>query len=759
MKVKYSRFIIALLLIIGLGTVISLTTKDMLDDVNLGLDLQGGFEVLYQVEPINDGDTIDETAMRATANTLDSRVNILGVSEPSIQIEDGNRVRVQLAGVTDQTEARELLSTQAELTIRDVNDELLLSGADLVEGGASQNFDDMNQPMVSLELRDAGKFRDITAEISERPPGENLMVIWMDFEEGVDSFEQEVESSDPKFISAPSVSQPINSREVMISGGFQGEEGLQRAQNIAALLNAGSLPVHLEEIYSTSVGAQFGEQALHETVTAGLIGVALVFLFMLVFYRLPGLIAVITLTVYIYVTLQGFNLISGVLTLPGIAALILGVGMAVDANIILYERIKDELRIGRKLKQAYQKAASQSIWTIFDANLTTLIGAIVLFIFGTSSVKGFATMLILSILMSFLTAVFLTRVFMNLAVNSGMFDNKLWLFNVKEKDRYSLSDGKDIEDLTTPYDKFNFVKYSKFFFGFSIVTITVGIVFLSIFQLNLGIDFTSGTRADIPITEETTVDDVEEELVALDLMPSSITTSGDNLVVARYGEDIGQQNSTMLHDHFDELYGSPPMISTVSPTVGEELAKNAVYALIFAAIGIVLYVAVRFEWRMALPTVIALMHDVFFMIAIFSVFRLEVEITFIAAVLTIVGYSVNDTIVTFDRIRENLRKIKVIKDPAVIDLIMNRSLRQTMTRSINTVLTVIIVVVFLVLMGASSITNFSIALLIGLVSGVYSSVFIAIQLWGVFKKRQLNKAGGELVVYEEKDPNEEKILV
>ena len=177
-------------------------------------------------------------------------------------------------------------------------------------------------------------------------------------------------------------------------------------------------------------------------------------------------------------------------------------------------------------------------------------------------------MLILSILMSFLTAVILTRVFMNLAVNSGMFDNKPRLFNVKEKDRYSLSDGKDIEDLTTPYDKFDFVKYSKFFFGFSIVTITVGIVFLSIFQLNLGIDFTSGTRADIPITEETTVDDVEEELVALDLMPSSITTSGDDLVVARYGEDIGQQNSTMLHDHFDELYGEPPMISTVSPTVG-----------------------------------------------------------------------------------------------------------------------------------------------------------------------------------------------
>lgn len=759
MKGKFSRILTALLLIVGLGTVISLTTEDMLDDVNLGLDLQGGFEVLYQVEPLNEGDNIDDTAMRATANTLDSRVNVLGVSEPNIQIEDGNRVRVQLAGVTDQTEARELLSTQAELTIRDVNDELLLSGADLVEGGASQNFDDMNQPMVSLELRDSGLFREITAEIAERPPGENLMVIWMDFEEGEDSFEEEVQKANPKFISAPSVNQPINSRDVMISGGFSGEEGLTRAQNIAALLNAGSLPVHLEEIYSTSVGAQFGEQALNDTVTAGLLGVALVFIYMILFYRMPGVIAVITLTTYIFVTLQGFNLISGVLTLPGIAALILGVGMAVDANIILYERLKDELRIGRNLKQAYKRAASQSLWTIFDANLTTLIAGIVLFIFGTSSVKGFATMLILSILMSFLTAVLLTRVLMNLAVTSGYFDKKLGLFGVSEKSRYKLSDGKDIEDLTTPWDRLDFVKHSKKFFGLSIVLLTAGLVVLTLFQLNLGIDFTSGTRADITITEDATVDDVEDALAELELEPNSITTSGEDLVVVRYAEDLTQQDTTMMQDHFEDLYGTIPMVSTVSPVVGQELAQNAVYALIFASLGVVAYVAIRFEWRMAVPTVIALLHDVFFMIAVFSLFRLEVEITFIAAVLTIVGYSVNDTIVTLDRVRENLRKIKVITDPDTIDLIANRSLRQTLTRSINTVLTVIIVVVALVFLGATSITNFSIALLVGLVSGVYSSVFIAIQLWGILKKRQLKQAGGELVVYEEKDPTEEKILV
>src|SRR5699024_7804414 len=407
------------LIVVLLGTVIGLTYKDVVKDVNLGLDLQGGFEVLYQVEPLEKDDKIDQKDVEATASTLDSRVNVLGVSEPNIQIEEGNRIRVQLAGVEDQKEARELLSTQAELTIRDVNDNVLLSGKDLVQGGASQGYDDLNQPIVSLKLKDASKFNEITKEVSEMPQGTNLLVIWMDFEEGVDSFEKEMQSDDPKYISAATVDQPINSTEVMISGGFSDNDGLQRAQNIAALLNSGALPVKLDEIFSTSVGAQFGEEALDKTVKAGAIGVIIVLLYMLEFYRVRGLIASLTLVVYVYLTLVMFNLISGVLTLPGIAALILGVGMAVDANIILYERVKEEIRIGRSIKEAYKKGASSSLWTIIDANLTTLIAAIILFIFGTSSVKGFATMLLLSILMSFVTAVFLTRVLMRLLVSSG----------------------------------------------------------------------------------------------------------------------------------------------------------------------------------------------------------------------------------------------------------------------------------------------------------------------------------------------------
>lgn len=759
MKKKSSKLIIALMIVVVLFTAIGLTLKDVLKDVNLGLDLQGGFEVLYQVEPLEEGDTIDDSAVESTASTLDSRVNVLGVSEPNIQIEDNNRIRVQLAGIDDQQEARELLSTQAELTIRDVDDNVLLSGKDLVQGGASQGFDEMNNAMVSLELRDSDKFREVTEEISQKPAGENLMVIWMDFTEGEDSFREEVQKENPKFISAPTVSQPINSTDVMISGGFDGQEGVERAQNISALLNSGSLPVKLTEVYSTSVGAQFGEEALDETVTAGLIGVGLVFLFMLVFYRLPGLVAVVTLTVYIYLTIAGFNAISGVLTLPGIAALILGVGMAVDANIILYERLKDELRIGRTLKHAYKKAASSSIWTIVDANLTTLIAAIVLFIFGTSSVKGFATMLLLSILMSFVTAVFLTRVIMSLIVKSNYFNRKIGLFGVKQKNTYKISEGKEIEDLTTPWDRFDFVKHANKFFAFSGIIVAAGLIILFIFKLNLGIDFTSGTRADIATDGSATTEEVETELTELGIPPENLTMSGENTIVARYGTDLSQDEVTSMQTHFSELYGSEPMVSTVSPVIGQELVQNAIIALIIASVGIIIYASIRFEWRMAVPAVIALLHDVFMILAVFSIFRIEVDITIIAAVLTVVGYSINDTIVTLDRIRENNRKIKVLRSEEEIDIIINRSLRQTATRSLNTVLTVIVVVVLLVLFGATSIFNFSLALLIGLVSGVYSSFFIAIQLWGVLKRRQLRKSGGELVVYDEKSKNDDKVVV
>ncbi|MCI2803088.1 protein translocase subunit SecDF [Staphylococcus pettenkoferi] len=759
---KGSRIAAFILLVVLLFAGMGLTYKSVVKNVNLGLDLQGGFEVLYQVNPLDKGDKIDDKAVKSTSKTLENRVNSLGVSEPKIQVEDKNRIRVQLAGIKNQSQARDILSSKAKLTVRDADDNVKLTGKDLKQGTAKQEFkQNTNSPTVTFKVKDSDKFRKVTEEISKKK--ENVMVVWLDYEKG-DSYhkesKKEQEGKKPKYVSAANVDQPINSDSVEISGGFNGKEGVERAKQIADLLNAGSLPVDLKEIYSNSVGAQFGQDALNKTLFASLVGVAVVYLFMLGFYRLPGLVANIALTAYIYLTLVAFNFISGVLTLPGIAALVLGVGMAVDANIIMYERIKDELKVGRTLKQAYKKANKSSFLTIVDANLTTVIAAAVLFFFGESSVKGFATLLLLGILMIFVTAVFLSRILMSLLISSNYFKKSYWLFGVSKKDRHDINEGKDVHDLKTPYERLDFMKLAKPLLTLSVLIVIVGAVILFIFRLNLGIDFSSGTRVDFTTDNKVKQDKVTETFDKANYKPDqiSIGESGKNVTV-QFKDDLNKNQVSKLKNMVHDKFGHDPTVNTVSPLIGQELAKNAMKALALASIGIIIYVTLRFEWRMGLSAILALLHDVFIMVAVFSIFRLEVDITFIAAVLTIVGYSINDTIVTFDRVRENLQKVKVIREPEQIDDIVNRSIRQTMTRSINTVLTVVVVVIALLIFGATSIFNFSLALLIGLVSGVISSVFIAVPLWGIMKKRELKKNNGKLVVHKEKKSNDEKILV
>ncbi|RBO99583.1 protein translocase subunit SecDF [Rossellomorea aquimaris] len=745
--VKRGRIIAFFILVVLLAGTMGGTTKNIVDNIKLGLDLQGGFEVLYEVQPIKKGQEITKETVANTADALDKRINVLGVSEPNIQIEDGNRIRVQLAGVEDQNEAREILSTQANLSFRDVNDKVRLDGSDLASGSAKQTFDDKNNPIVSLKLKDREKFYELTKEISAMAP-QNQLVIWLDFEEGKDSYQAEVGKEDPKFLSDPAVRQPINSDEVIIEGNFT----VERAQNLASLLNAGALPVKLDEKYSTSVGAKFGQQALDKTVTAGIIGIAIIFLFMIAYYRFPGLIATITLSVYIYLILLIFDLMNGVLTLPGIAALILGVGMAVDANIITYERIKEEMRVGKPIRSAFQAGNKSSFLTILDANVTTILAATVLFIYGTSSVKGFATMLIVSILTSFVTAVWGSRLLLGLWVNSRFFNKKPGWFGVNKNEIKDLAENYDTLDLPTRFDRFDFAAQRKKFFGLSAILITAGIIILAIFRLNLGIDFVSGSRMEILADQSLKTEEIQEELKELDLPSEDVVISGDdgNIAVVRYTEDLNKDEIAALKDRFNELYGAEPSISTVSPVIGKELAKNAMIAIAIASIGIVIYVTFRFEWRMAAGAILALLHDAFFIIAFFSLTRLEVDLTFIAAVLTIVGYSINDTIVTFDRLRENLHKKRRLKTDKDIEDVVNQSIRQTMGRSVNTVLTVVFTVLALMIFGSESIRNFSIALLVGLISGTYSSVFIASQVWLVLKKKELKKNGTIKTVKEKK---------
>ncbi|TYO73275.1 protein translocase subunit SecDF [Rossellomorea marisflavi] len=744
--VKRGRIVAFFILLVLLAGTVGGTAKSIIKDIKLGLDLQGGFEVLYEVQPVN-GEKITKDTVANTAEALDERINVLGVSEPSIQIEDNNRIRVQLAGVEDQNQAREILSTQANLSFRDVDDKVRLDGSDLVSGSAKQTFNDQNQPIVSLKLKDRKKFYELTQNIYQMAP-QNQLVIWLDFEEGKDSYKKEAGKEDPKFLSAPNVNKPINSDEVIIEGNFTVEE----AQNLAKLLDAGALPVKLEEKYSTSVGAQFGQEALDKTITAGIIGIALIFLFMIVYYRLPGFIATVTLSVYLYLVLLLFELMNGVLTLPGIAAIILGVGMAVDANIITYERIKEEIRVGKPIKSAFQAGNKTSFLTILDANLTTLIAAAVLFYFGTSSVKGFATMLIISILVSFITAVWGSRVLLSLLVNSKLFHNKPGWFGVHKKNVHSLSENVDTLDLKTKFDRFEFAKNRRKFYAISAVLMIVGMIVLSIFRLNLGIDFVSGSRVDLMSDKPLQTETLKKELDQIDLSTDDIVISGDNsqTAVIRYSDDLSKEEIAKLKTTMHDLYGKDPSISTVSPVVGKELAKNAVKAVGIASLFIILYVTLRFEWRMAIGAIIALLFDAFLIVFFFSATHLEVDITFIAAVLTIIGYSINDTIVTFDRLRENLHKLQRVKTQEELEDAVNKSIRQTLGRSVNTVLTVVFTVVAIMIFGSESIRNFSIALLVGLLSGVFSSIYIASQIYLSLKIRQLKKNGPFKTVKEKK---------
>ncbi len=718
-----------------MGLIIGLFTPKVAKDINLGLDLQGGFEVLYKVEPIDKDQEVNRELLEFTVRMLNDRVNKLGISESVINIEGEDRIRVQLAGVEDQNQAREMLATSARLTFRDVNDTVLLDGTDVKEGSAKQDFHpENNTPIVTLQLKDGKKFGQITSDLAQKPEGENRLVIWMDFQEG-DSYQAEVDKEEPKFVSDPGVRNVINSTDVMIEGSFTVEE----AQFLADIINSGSLPVNMEEIFSTSVGAQFGEQALKETVFAGVIGIGAIFLFMIIFYRFPGIISVISLSVYIFVVLLIFELLNGVLTLPGIAALILGVGMAVDANVITFERIKEELREGKSLNAAFKTGTGNSFRAIFDANITTILAAVVLFIFGTSSVKGFATLLIISIFVSFVTAVYGTKWLLQLWIKAKFLRNNPSWFGVKK------SEVKDIKDNAELPAKFlgrewNIVDHSKKFFMLTSILLVIGVISLVAFKLNPGIDFTSGSRVQIASEDTLNTEEIKEDLEKLGLEAKSVVLSGENneIAVIRYEEIIEEDQINELKAFYKDEYGIDPSVSVVSPIVGQELVKNAIYALAIASIGMIIYVAFRFEFYFAVMAILTLIHDVFIMLMVFSIFRIEFDVTIVAAILTIIGYAINSTIVTFDRIRENAEQSKrAIKSMKELSSIVNKSIVQTMTRTMNTNITTLIAILAFLFLGSESIRGFGIALMVGILAGTYSSLFLATQLWLVWRSKNI----------------------
>lgn len=423
---RWSTIILFVIVIAGGIAFMATTVDEVTDDITLGLDLQGGFEVLYEVIPLDAEQEVTRELLLQTLTALERRVNEIGVSEPELRVEGEDRIRVRLAGVHDQQQARSFLRTEAQLTFRDVDDNLLMGGDNIEQGSARAVFTEGNQPVVSVRFSDPDLTREVTRELY---PNRDIMVIWLDFDPETDSYYEEAMKENPKFISAPRV-QAVLSRDGQITG----MQSLEEAQELASLLNAGALPVQLEELTARSVGAKLGEQAMDLTIKAGIFGGLLVALYMIIYYRIPGIVAALSLIFYVYLILVVFNWMGAVLTLPGIAALVLGVGMAVDANIITNERIKEEIRSGKTIMSSFRAGGRRSLRTIMDANITTIIAAAVLFYFGDFAIQGFATMLIVTIILSLLTAVLGSRLLLGLLVASRLFDRKPRWFGVKESE-------------------------------------------------------------------------------------------------------------------------------------------------------------------------------------------------------------------------------------------------------------------------------------------------------------------------------------
>ena len=717
----------------------------LLDKTNYGLDLKGGFEVLYEVTPLEDDQELNSDMVYNTYKAILKRIDILGVSEPEITIEGDNRIRIKLAGVTNAEEARDTISSTAVLSFRDANDNLLMTSS-VLGGNAKVTTDQYGNPAVSLSIKDTDTFYNVTKKVKDMT--NNVIVIWLDYETG-DSYQREKDKcgslGDSKCLSAATVNEAFAS-DVIIQGNFTQEE----AESLVELINSGALPTKLTEITSRTVEATYGESSLNTTLFAGLIGLILVSAMMCIIYRFSGFITSMNVILYTLFTFIIFYLIGGVLTLPGIAAMLLGIGMAVDASVISFERIKEQLKIGKSLEEAFEEGNKESFTSIIDANATTIIAAIILFIFGQSSIKGFATVLIITIFVTIGIMVFFSRFVLKQFVKTKFFDDKPNFFIGLSKKKITKS-----KKLIIPFQKLEFVKTRKYFFALTIIVIVIGSIFLATNGLNLGVDFTGGTSITVNSNDEQIQKDIEEKYTIKKVDEANNSTT---IVIE---ENLDKDEISTLANELETNYQVNTDIFVVSQIVKQELTKNAIYSLILASLGIVIYVSLRFKFNYAISGLIALLHDVIIIILFFAVFKLEVTSIFIAAILTIIGYSINDTIVTFDMIRENYKryyKNNIIKKEDLYDLV-NNSVRQTLTRSILTTVTTLLPVICLIFLGAREIVNFNIALFVGFIAGVYSSIFISNQLWLILETRRITKPKKEKKKDKDDDDEIEELQV
>ena len=702
-------------------------------NIKTGLDLAAGVSITYQAK---DSDPSSED-MKDTVYKLQKRVEQYS-TEAQVYQEGSDRINVEIPGVTDANAILEELGQPGSLCFitqqdedgnanfqTDANSEtgyslarsldeireagcVVLEGTDVADatGGAIQQQNSSSREyVVDLTLTDEGKTK--FAEATKNNVGKQIAII---YDNGV--------------LSAPRVNEAITGGKAQISG----MESVERAQELASYIRIGSLSLELTELRSSVVAAQLGEEAISTSLIAGLIGLIIVILFMIIAYRVPGAVAGLSLIFYTATILLTLNAFDITLTLPGIAGIILGIGMAVDANVIIYARIREEIGAGSTVRAAIKAGFSKAFSAIFDGNITTLIAAFVLMWLGTGSVKGFAYTLALGIVVSMFTAL----VFSRLVINA------LYAVGVRDEKFYGKTEEKKV---------INFVGKRKFCFTLSIILILAGPAVMLIHSttggkaLNYSLEFSGGTSTNVTFNEDLDIKTIDSEVTPVveevtgdkNVQPTKVVGTNQVIIKTRaLTLDEREALNKALVDKFD-VDESLIQAESISATVSNEMRRDAVVAVIVATIFMLLYIWFRFkDIRFAGSAVLALLHDVLVVLTFYAISRISVGNTFIACMLTIVGYSINATIVIFDRIRENLHGSRRLDE---IEEVVNKSITQTLTRSIYTSLTTFIMVAVLYIMGVSSIREFAAPLMVGIICGAYSSVCITGALWLVMKKK------------------------
>lgn len=667
-------------------------------NIDLGLDLAGGVSITYEIQAKNP----TETEIADTKYKLQKRVE--GYStEAEVYREGDKRLNIEIPGVTNANEILEALGKPGALSFKTEDGTEVVTGSDVKSAEPAQREENgITSYVVNLAFNKEGT--DKFAKATTENVGKRIQIIY-----------------DGEVISAPTVNEAITGGECTISG----MESYESATELATTIRIGSLPLELKEMRSNVVGAKLGQDAIKTSLMAAAIGLALVCVFMLIAYRIPGLCACIALIDYIILTLLALNGFNATLTLPGVAGILLSIGMAVDANVIIFTRIKEELTLGHSVATAIKEGFSKAFSAILDGNITTLIAAIVLWIKGSGSVKGFAQTLGIGILLSMFTALVLTRLL-------------LWSF-------YYLG-AQDVKYFGTlkPTKEVNFIKISKVCALVSVVVIVAGFLFMPINKskigdiLNYSLEFQGGTSMTLTMKDEVT-DELDKQVVdkvtqVLNTKAESQKVKGANQLIVKTSELSVDQRVKLEEELKKDFAIEEFETENISASVSSEMKTDAAVAVIISAICMLIYIAIRFrDIKFGTSAVIALIHDILVVFALYAIARLSVGNTFIACMLTIVGYSINDTIVTFDRIRENLKKVGEKRKGMAH--IVNMSVNQTLTRSLYTSLTTFIMVFVLYLMAVPSLKEFSLTLMAGVLCGTYSSIFLAAPVWYYMKTK------------------------